>query len=195
MHRYTKEQIDFLRSISEGLTNTEIHKLFVEAFSADVSEKSIQNIRYRKGIKNNMQGHETRFKKGHKTWNKNMKGINLGGQEGWFKKGHMPPSHLPVGSESVQEGEVLIKTDEPNVWEKKHRWLWEKHYGDIPDGHAISFKDGNSLNVTLDNLFAVNQIACMYVAKRDFPRNYPSINVASHRLAELNIAIRQKEKV
>ena len=33
-------------------------------------------------------GAETRFRKGHATWNKGMKGLQIGGQETQFKPGH-----------------------------------------------------------------------------------------------------------
>ena len=30
-------------------------------------------------------------------------------------------------------------------WVLLHRWLWQQMYGDIPSGHNVQFKDGNSL--------------------------------------------------
>ncbi|AXF54602.1 HNH endonuclease signature motif containing protein [Salicibibacter kimchii] len=193
MHRYTKEQVDYIRSIAPGRFIKDIHNKFVEKYNADVSDKSVQNIMHRHGIKNKLQGYHTRKKKGDTAWNKGMKGLQLGGEKGWFPKGNQPPSYLPVGSESLHEGVLMIKTDDPNVWEKKHRWLWKQHYGEVPDGKAVTFKDGDKQNVTIDNLFLTNQVACMHVAIHGLPQNSPDLNVASHRLSELKSVVRQKE--
>lgn len=64
-----------------------------------------------------------RFKKGHKTWNKGMKGVNFGGKETQFKKGSAPSNALPVGFvRTVQDGYLEIKT-EPGMrkWALLHR--------------------------------------------------------------------------
>lgn len=36
-----------------------------------------------------------------------------------------------------------------------HRYLWEKAYGAIPEGHKLGFKDGDESNYHLDNLYDV----------------------------------------
>lgn len=33
-----------------------------------------------------------------------------------------------------------------------HKYLWEKHRGEVPPGHNLHFKDGNRENVSLENL-------------------------------------------
>lgn len=38
-------------------------------------------------------------------------------------------------------------------WVLLHRYLWELAYGSVPEGHLVQFKDGNSQNVHLDNLY------------------------------------------
>lgn len=190
-HRYTKEQIDYIQSIAPGKTREEIKNMVNKRFNLKVTLGSIRSVMHRNGIKNKMQGYNTRFEKGHEPWSKGKKGINLGGEAGWFKKGNLPPSHLPVGSESIKEGRVFIKTDEPNVWEEKHRWLWEKHYGEIPEGTVIAFKDGDKQNVTIDNLFSTTPGARTAVVRRRLPEHHPELKIASHRLAELDIAIKK----
>lgn len=104
MHRYTQEQKDFIGSICVGLTVDEIRQKFINRFGVEVTKKSIKGIMYRNNFKNPMQGFETRFNKGQAPWNKGKKGLQTGGEAGWFKKGSVPPSHKPVGSEVVLEG-------------------------------------------------------------------------------------------
>jgi len=192
-HRYTKEQIDYIRKIANKRTLKEIHRLVTDEFGINITIKSLKGIMYRNGIKCNMQGYKTRFKKGHKPWNKNKKGLYVGNGKGWFKKGNKPPSHRPVGSEVVNEGVVFIKVAEPNIWSPKHRYIWEKHHGKIPDGKVIRFKDGNPMNVVLDNLFMVSRSVCTSVVRRKMEKDDPKLNVLSHKLAELDLKIKEKE--
>ena len=75
-----------------------------------------------------------------------------------FKKGDIPRNHREVGSERVNvDGYIEIKVAEPNVWKQKHRVIWEAAHGPIPKGHNIQFKDGNHLNVALDNLYCISR--------------------------------------
>lgn len=194
MHRYTQEQKDFIGSICEGLTVDEILEKFIERFGVEVTKSSIKGIMYRNNFKNHMQGFETRFKKGQEAWNKGKKGLFLGCEETWFKKGNQPPSYKPIGSEAVSEGTILIKIDEPNVWVKKHRYVWEQAHGPIPDGMVVRFKDGNRMNVTLDNLLLVSRRVCSSVVKRGIEQEDPGLNVTVHKLAELDLTIKDIKK-
>jgi hypothetical protein len=194
MHRYTNEQKAFIGSICEGLTVDEILEQFITHFGVNVTKKSIKGIMYRNNFKNHMQGYQTRFNKGQKAWNKGMKGIQTGGEEGWFKKGNLPPTHKPVGSESVEDGTILIKIAEPNVWVKKHRYIWEQANGPIPEGMVVRFLDGNKMNVTLDNLLLVSRRVCTSVVKRGMDQEDPGLNMTVHKLAELDLAIKDIKK-
>lgn len=193
-HRYTEEQIQFIREIAEGKHVEEIQKVFNDKYKVDVTFKSIKGVMYRNGIKNKMQGVSTRFKKGQTSWCKGMKGLNLGGNKGWFKEGNTPPSHKPVGSETLKDGWVMIKVAEPNVWRKKHHHIWEQEHGEIPDGMVLRFKDGNKLNVTLDNLFMTPAKAMTSVVRRGLENDHPELQVTTHRVAELELAIKDKQK-
>ena len=33
-----------------------------------------------------------------------------------------------------------------------HTWAWEMAYGEVPDGYALEYKDGNKENIALENL-------------------------------------------
>jgi hypothetical protein len=194
MHRYTQEEKEFIGCICEGLTVDEIHAKFIERFRVNVTKKSIKGIMYRHNFKNHMQGYETRFKKGHEVWNKGKKGIQTGGEEGWFKKGHMPPSYKPIGSESVQEDYVWVKVAEPNKWIKKHHLIWAEANGSIPEGYVLRFADGNKMNVTLDNLFLTSRRVMTSVVKRGMDYDDPELNKTAHNLAELELAIKDIKK-
>jgi len=194
VHRYTQEQKEFIGSICEGVTVATILEIFIDKYGVGVTKKSIKGIMYRNNFKNHMQGYETRLKKGHKTWNKGKKGLQLGGEEGWFKKGNLPPSHKPVGSESIIEGVILVKIEEPNTWRKKHHHIWEQAYGQISKGMVLRFKDGDKSNVTIDNLFIVSRRVCTSVVRRGIGNDDPDLNKTMHNVAELELAIKDLEK-
>lgn len=40
---------------------------------------------------------------------------------------------------------------EPNKWILYSRYLWEQHYGPIPEGMLIHHKDGDRLNDVIEN--------------------------------------------
>jgi len=42
-------------------------------------------------------------------------------------------------------------------WMPLHRYIWEQMYGSIPKGNNIQFKDGDTRNTDIDNLYMVNR--------------------------------------
>lgn len=193
MHRYTDEQLEYLREIAEWRTREEIQELFNSKFNASVTLGSLRSTMSRRGIRSNMQGYRTRYAKEHKPWNTGKKGVRTGGEATQFKRGNLPPTHLQVGSEAERKGIILVKTAEPNVWMRKHIMVWEMHNGSVPDGYVVSFKDGDKTNCVIDNLFLVSKGALVSVAKRGLRAENPEINYSVHLLTELELAIKRKE--
>ena len=75
-----------------------------------------------------------------------------------FKKGNKPHTYRPVGSERVNvDGYVEVKVADPNKWRLKHRVIWEEAHGPIPKGHNVQFRDGNSQNLDLGNLYLISR--------------------------------------
>lgn len=75
-----------------------------------------------------------------------------------FKKGQNPINHREVGSERIdRDGYIMIKVAEPNKWKLKHRLVWEQANGPIPKGYNIQFRDGNKLNLDIDNLYMISR--------------------------------------
>lgn len=124
------------------------------------------------------QGGATRFKPGHVTWNKGMKGLEIGGKETRFKKGHRGGRavevYKPIGSERISKDGYLqrkINDDMPlqKRWRGVHIIVWEEANGPLPAGHAVTFKDGNKKNITPNNLELVSRADLM---KRNTYHNY-----------------------
>lgn len=141
-----------------GLTVAKVHSkansLGLKKSRAYLS--SAQSGRLRAG-----QGGATRFKQGNVAWNKGMKGLDIGGKETRFKKGHRggraAEVYQPIGAERISKDGYLqrkINDDLPlqKRWRGVHILVWEEANGPLPAGHAVTFKDGNKQNIAPDNL-------------------------------------------
>ena len=116
----------------------------------------------------------TRFQKGHVSHNKGKKmdAETYAKVRGtMFKKGNIPANHRPVGSERLNvDGYVEVKIAEPNKWRGKHRVIWEREHGEVPEGYSVSFKNGNRQDFSLDNLILVSRSDLM---NRNSLHRYP----------------------
>lgn len=69
-----------------------------------------------------------------------------------FKPGHNPHNLKYNGYERVREDGYVEVRIQRGVFIFKHRLIWERHNGKIPEGHVVVFKDGNRRNFNIDNL-------------------------------------------
>ena len=103
----------------------------------------------------------TRFHKGHIPTNKGKKvspEIYEKMSPTMFKKGHINENKRAVGSERVNVyGYIEIKVAEPNRLRLKHRIIWEQHNGIIPEGCNVQFKNHNTLDCRIENLYLISK--------------------------------------
>lgn len=191
MNRITKEQIEYIRSISDGKFTTEIADMFNKKYGQNRTPKAIAGVMYRNNIKNGMQGGNRRFKKGHEPWNKGKIGLDSSGGKGQFEKGH-ERSRLPVGEEGKKGEYITIKVSQPDKWEYKHRYVWKQHNGDIPNGYCVLFKDGDKQNCDIDNLFLTKKQVSASIARQNLQTEHPELNLATHKMIELELEARKR---
>jgi hypothetical protein len=120
---------------------------------------------YRENFKGNKA---TQFKKGMKSWNKGQKGLQIGGLETQFKKGRLPHNTKPIGYRSMRDGYWVERTEKG--FEFVHVLIWKQHYGDIPKGLFVVFKDRNQQNIVIENLELINRAENM---RRNSVQNLP----------------------
>lgn len=110
------------------------------------------------------------FRKGRRPFNKGKQWADFMSEEGrrnsaktQFKPGKVnphSPTLRPVGYECVRTEKgrkyIWIKPEGRRMM-PKHRWLWEQAHGAIPKGYNVQFKDGNTLNCVLDNLYLISR--------------------------------------
>ena len=153
-HKWSEKEKEYLKNIVKGHTYKEITVLMNEKFEYQFTESQIKGALNRYKLQTGLNGN---FKKGSTPWNKGLKGY-MGANKTSFKKGAIPPQYRPVGSERVnKEGYLEVKIADPNKWELKHRYIYKKHYGDIPKGHNVIFADTDKTNFNIDNLILVSK--------------------------------------
>ena len=134
----------------------------------DATPAKLNSLRKRMGWKTGRTG---RFEKGVTSANKGKRcpdgvgGRHPNARRTQFRKGDQPHNTKGPGHESIgSDGYVWIVTDRTNPWTgastwrvHKHRLLWERANGPVPDGHALKCLDGNRINTAPANWEAVPQ--------------------------------------
>ena len=153
-HKWTDEEKEYLASIVKGSTYKEITKQMNDKFEYNFSEEQIKGMMYRNKLTTGTGGY---FKKGSTPWNKGLKGY-MGANKTSFKKGTIPPNQVPIGTESITKGGYIkVKVGEPNKWKLKQRYIYEQHYGEIPNNCNVIFADKNIRNFDINNLVLVSK--------------------------------------
>lgn len=183
-HLWTARQVDLLRQLYPSTASATI------AERMSIATSQVYHKAHKLGLKksaefyatrdagrlNGVRGQQTRFKPGHKTWNKGMKGLDLGGKATQFKPGRKPHTWRPIGTERVSaDGYLERKLTDTGCTRSDyvpvHRIVWRDAGRDIPPGHALVFKDGNKRNFDLDNLELVTRQELM--RRNSYHNNYP----------------------
>jgi len=143
---------------------------------------------------NGSQGKNCRFTKGHEPWNKGLRGVATGGHATRFKPGSKPQNWLPIGSLRLsQEGYLQRKVTDtgypPRDWIGVHILLWAEAHGPVPEGHCLSFRDGNKQHIALDNLELITRAERM--RRNTIHRYPPELKDAIRTLGRLKRAIRE----
>ncbi len=158
-----------------------LRKVYPNRSNADLAEflhrspRAIQLKAFTLGIQKSPEYMESsgfkrnQFKKGRTPFNKGRSRCFWATAEaeqrmakGQFKKGECRATNpnsrknKPIGHERLySDGYVWIIT--PNGRKQKHRWVWEQAHGPIPKDHCIKFRDGDTTNCTLENLYMVSR--------------------------------------
>ena len=152
--KYTPEQLAFIEA-NCTLERKALTEAVNAKFCTTLKVDHIKSLCTRKGWKTGRTGC---FEKGLRPWNTGTKGV-VKPNSGNFQKGQVAWNHQPVGHERIcsKDGYVHVKTAEPNVFELKHRWIWEQHHGKIPDNHVLVFKNMNKQDCQLENLMLISR--------------------------------------
>ena len=139
-----------------------------------------------------------RFKKGSVPSNKGKKmspEVYEKVKETMFKKGNSPVNHREVGSERINvDGYIEIKVAEPNRWRLKHRIIWEQVNGEIPKGYNVQFKNHNTQDCRIENLYIISKAEQMRTENSLVARYPKEVQEVIRLKGVVNRVIHKREK-
>ncbi|VXA55473.1 Bacteriophage phi 1.45-like protein [Acinetobacter proteolyticus] len=152
--KYTPEQLDYIKS-NCSLGRYELTIDVNRKFNSDFTVDQIKSLCTRNKWNTGRTGC---FEKGDKPWNTGTKGV-CKPNSGNFKSGQVSWNKKPVGYERIcsKDGYVIVKVAEPNVFKLKHRIVWEKLNGPIPDGQVVAFKNMDKTDCRIENLMLMTK--------------------------------------
>ena len=186
------EYVEFLLEYIPGHTENEIRQAFDERFGIVLTEANIGNFKYKYKIKSGTGG--GRFQKGHIPFNKGKKMTEEQYKKSaatMFKPGNIPTNHRELFSERIDvDGYVLIKIAEPNKWQHKHRYIYEKHYGvKLQRSDVVIFLDGNRQNFEISNLVKMTRAELVRYNQDHFYGDDSNINRCAVGIAKLKTKV------
>lgn len=105
-------------------------------------------------------GKKSRFSEGHISHNKGVKmpdEVREKVKHTFFQRNHTPHNTKYDGYERItKDGYVEIRIKKGSFI-LKHRYIWEQAHGALPKKMKLAFKDGNRLNITLENLELISE--------------------------------------
>lgn len=193
MKRYPDEIKEFIAANYKGVGPKDMAELLNKTFGTGYTHSQLKGYYANHKLNSGLTGH---FPKGHKPWNKGKKGISYEGMKATqFKKGNRPQTWVPVGTESTtKDGYVKIKTAEPNKWQLKHRIVWEKANGPVPEGHAVIFGDGNKRNFDINNLLLVSRAQLVRLNQNNLIQNDAELTKTGIIIADIHNKIGERKK-
>lgn len=108
-------------------------------------------------------------------------------QRTMFKKGNIPHNAKKDWQEVLRKQSdgkkyIMIKVPENKQLINKHVWLWEQLYGKVQKGFNVVFKDGNTLNCTIENLECISNAELMQRnSMQRFPLELRKTIIAFHK--------------
>lgn len=168
-HYWTDDEIALLRRVYPTAKTAYVAQMF------GVSPKALAQIARKHGVKKAEGFNAGRFEMGLTPWNKGKNHSPAGSEKGRFKKGNVPQTWQPIGSERTDKDGITYRKvsdtgHRTQKWKALHVLLWEEHNGPVPRGHIVVFADRNQKNVTIENLLLVTRAENM---QRNTVHRYP----------------------
>lgn len=196
-HKYTDAEKTFLKEYVPGHSRKEIQEEFTRIFGWDITIGQVTGSIKRYKLNTGRTGYfYSESNHNPKKW---VKGEYAPGcEKTWFKKGHLPQNHTPIGSERISvDGYREIKVAEPNVYKLKHRVVYESVHGPLTSSDLITFRDGDLLNCDIENLLLLSRrehgvMNCSKMYKFVGEQKEVALNIAKLKIG-INDAIKRRK--
>lgn len=199
MHKWTKEQRQFVADHVKNKSNLELTNMINKQFDLNLSIHQVKAFKKNNKLSSGLDG---RYKKGHIPLNKGLSWDEYMPKEKQklckkttYKKGNVPYNHHPVGTEIERpDGYIYVKIAEPHHWKQKHRIIYEKVYGEIPGNYRIIFADGNKRNFDIENLVLVSNNELLIMNRQKLIYKDPELTKTGAIISKLINKTQEKEQ-
>ncbi|WP_335961676.1 HNH endonuclease signature motif containing protein [Acinetobacter haemolyticus] len=190
--KYTSEQLAYIQancSKTRKELTLDVNLIFLTDFTVDQIKSLCTRNKWN-------TGRTGCFEKGDKPWNTGTKGV-CKPNSGNFKKGQQTWNKKPIGYERIcsKDGYVLVKVAEPNVFKLKHRVVWGKANGPIPENHVIAFNNLDKTDCRLENLTLMAKAEMVRYSQSFHKLATSETNETCLILAKVKNKIHQSKKV
>jgi len=195
---WTVEQAHWVKQAYTIMRHDAMPEPFFERFGVQKTAGQFRSLIHNQGW---VSGRDSRFKKGNVPFNKGTKGI-MKANSGTFQRGNVPHNERPMGYERLsKDGYVEVKVPGINKhtgydghFVLKHKHIWEQARGDIPEGMALTFIDGDKSNVCIENLELISRAELLQLNRHGIKDLPGELMPAARAVAKLEVATRIKEK-
>ena len=158
---FTDEADKYLMQNAFNYTSRELSELLYELFGIQVATQTV-------------------------TDRLNKLGIHRG--KCFHPEGYIQKASKPIGTERIEKGRtVMVKVAQPNKWISKAQFIM----GYDSNTHQAIFLDGNSLNVTPENIVVVSKRVHARLAKNGWLNSSNEVLMAGIKWSELHYALRE----
>lgn len=197
---FPQEVMDYIMANYKGVGHTEMTALLNSQFGTKYTAQQLKAFYGNRKLDSGLTG---RFEKGHIPANKGKKGVCAPGcEKTQFKKGNLPGNTKPIGYERISkdgyvEVKVKMRPSHPlcnDNFVAKHRLIWERLNGPIPDDSVVIFKDGDKRNFAPSNLALITKAERLQMTRRGLFSSDAELTEAGIMVARVQTAAFKKKK-
>lgn len=192
---YPEEIREFIKENHVGVGPKDMADLLNKTFGKSYTRMQMKSYYGNNNINSGLDG---KFERGHKSWNKGLKGVVTGGVQTQFKKGNKPHNRVPIGTERIDvDGYTYVKIQDGHGnknWKLKHVLIWESENGPVPQGHVIIFGNGNKNDLNKENLILISQKQLLIMNKNGLIRSDAELTKTGLIIADIYSKIHERKK-
>ena len=191
---FPQEVFDYILENYKGVGHTEMAARLNAQFGTSYTVQQLKAFYGNRKLDSGLTG---RFEKGHVPVNKGKKGVCAPGcEKTQFKKGNLPGNTKPIGYERISkdgyvEVKIKMRPSRPDCNDNfvaKHRLIWEKLHGPIPEDSVVIFKDGDKRNFDPSNLALITKAQRLQMTRRGLFSSDAELTEAGIAIAKVQTA-------
>ena len=182
-HQWTEEQVEWVRTHARSYTKKELVRLFRERFAVDITFHSLEHLYNRYDILPENRGlHMTAGERNPFTQKRPIGAECKSGGKIYVKVGN---SVISGGEHSYKDG---------GNWIEKKRYIYEQHFGMIPENYGVIHLDGNKENFDPENLYAVSRRVNILMSANNWWSEDPILTLTAIKWCELFYVLRKMQE-